>query len=1112
MGHPALRVAPWALIALLVFSALAALPGAWANSPPTYTLSGGVEQPVSFAPVPAGVTVDLISQSTHAVFTTQTLASGGVPSGQFTFGAGNTGGSLQPGWWGLQVPAQAKLRLSGCSPCVILPGSQSPTFQYFNSSDLTTSLYPVTIPNVRALPYNGSIFGNATNGASPAVNASVQLLDPQYAGLVIANATTNRTGAFNFTAPSGTWVLKTTLPSSPNKFDYQQAVVAGNRITVNPSISSILVSGHVNQAVGGQHVPNGGNATVIDLSSMGTYTYPVPPLGFYAVGGYPASFTGPGSQDFEVVLSVVGYGTMAFPISVSPSGANVPSPHDVAAPAIAPPAVYSTTLDFSHSFSNLTVNTTAKLGNYSTFPELPNASLGQLWGQLALDFNHSLNFSSSSLGALDAWVQSEGPFFPAVQAGTTLNGVPFGVNSSFGFVPSSTCAGVCGLLSPATLGFNYTAKYNTTSAVSNSLKNYTLSFAFRHPTHSQSINYTVKLPAGYVLSAGQAATAPAGSTLVPAGAGGTWTSFTLVSKPYATASSTATLSIVKYGNITAIVNVTAQNFAFSHGNVLNQTRGNYTVVVGSGENVTFSAANSTFPAGTNGSLYQWNFGDLSPPSSTGQPVTYHTYSTAGAYDGTLTVTSSGGYVSSTTFTVYAGALSPTANIRVNSTLQSANGVNYTIVNASTTLHFNATGSTAPLGSFAPVNGVISIASWNIVSHSFNLPANYTSSAGVSKPAETNLTYTFKGAGYYLNGTTINGVAVAFVGWQYNVSLEVWDGGGHHANASMVVLVRDTQKPLPVFSILDSRGHTVTSSGVVEGANHTAEVQLSATNSTDPNNGSIVKYDWNLTNPGNSTFHTWLNQTASPPGYKLPARPALWLEPQTKPYTVNLTVTDRAGNTAYKVGTITVTVNASTRPVLTVGNLTAPGTMTDGTTYTIWANVTNSLGKNSTALNVSVRFYLLPPSGSGSPITIGGSPASVQFYNYTSNTTVSSAPIATGLTSLKWNHTVRAVITWNPDRQGSYDLWVNATASNEFPGQYVNGANTAKVPVTLNPNPLTQDLEYAAIGAAVVIIIGGAWYILRRRSRGGSAAKSKSSTTGKSGLERGKKEEDDEDEE
>ncbi len=1106
MGHPAPRAALWAFVALLLVSALAALPGAWASSTTTYTLSGWVEQPGTAAPVPKGVTVDLISQATHQTFTTTTLDSNGVPSGQFVFSSGSTGGALAPGWWGVSVPPQARLHLSGCSPCAILPANPNPLYGYYNTTALTTSLYPLTLPNVTVLPYTTTIFGNATNGASPAVNASVQLIAPQYASLVLANATTNRTGAFNFSAPAGTWVLRATLPTSPSAFSYQEVTVSGARMTENPSISSYLTYGHINQASApAAHVPNGGNATVVDLGSMNVYTYPVPPGGFYAIGGYPANFTGPGSTTFAVVLSIVGYGTVWYPLTVSPSNpTGGTNPHDVLAPAISPPATYGTTLDFSHGFSNLTVNSTAVLGSNAVLPELPNASIGQLWGQLGLDFNHSLTFSSGELSTVSAFLNREGPFFPAAQASTQVNGVSFGANSTFGFSSSSTCAGGCNLSSSASLTLGWQASYNVTKTVSSTLKNYTLGFTFRHPSNAQAFNYTVKLPAGYVLAAGTAP--PAGSTLVPSGPGGTWTSFTLVAKPYSAAATTASLPIVKYGNVTANVNVTVANFAFSQKNVLNDTRGNYTVVVGAGENVTFSAVNSSFPAGTNGTLYQWNFGDSSPVSSLAQPIAYHTYSAAGAYDGTLTVTSSGGYTSATSFTVYAGASAPTAVLSVNSTVQSANGVNYTIVNWSTTLHFNASQSAAPLGGFTPayVHGVLSVASWDFVSHSFHVSANYTAGSGVKEPAATNFTYTFKGAGYYLNGTSLNGVTVAFTGWQYNVSLEVWDGGGHHDNASLVVLVRDTQKPQPLVTLLDSRGRSITSSGVVEGANHTAEVQLSAANSTDPNNGSIVRYAWNVTNPGNATVHTVISQNATAPSYRMPSRPALWLDPQTKPYTVNLTVTDRAGNSAYKVATVVVTVNASQRPVLSVSNLTAPGTMTDGSSYTLWVNVTNTLGQNSTAQNVSVRFYLLPPSGSGSQTTIGGSPGSVEFFNYTSAGVVNSVAFATGLAKIKYNQTVRAVISWNPSVQGTYDVWVNATASNEFIGQYASGANTAHVTVTLNPNPITQYEEYGAIAAVAIAIVVVAYLLYRRSRRGGAAGKGKTPASTKSGLERGKK--------
>jgi len=1110
MGETATRAALWCLVVLLLAGGLAGISGARASSTPTYTLFGWVEQPGTSAPVPAGVTVDLTSQATNATYTTQTLLAGGVASGEFKFSAANTANALAPGWWGLSVPAQAKLHLVGCDPCAILPESPTPVFAYFNATDLTTVNFAPVLPNVTAIPYTTTIFGNATNGASPAVNASVQLLAPQFSSLVLANATTNRTGSFNFTAPDGNWVLRTTLPSSPNKFDYQGVTVAGTRMTVNPAIAPYLTYGHVNQASAPSiHVPNGGNATVIDTANMNVYTYPVPPGGFYAIGGYPANFTGPASSTFDVVLSLVGYGTVWYPLTVTTS--STATQHDVTASAISAPATYNTTLNLTTGFSNLTVSTATWLGPNAVLGALPNASIGDLWGQLALDLSHNLSFSSAMLPSVYNWIQTQGPFFPADQASASINGVSFGTNTSFEFNATSTCAGGCDLTSAASISLGYSARYNTSSTVGANLKNYTLAFAFKHPTNAQAFNYTVDLPAGYVLAAGTPA--PSGSTLVPAGPGGTWTSFTLVAKPYTTAATTASLPIVKYGNVSAIVNISASNFAFSTKNVLNSSNGNYTVVVASGENVSFSAVNSTFPAGTNGTQYAWSFGD-SGTASSAEPTTYHTYANAANFSGSLTVTSSGGQTSTTTFYVLAGGQAPKAVISVNATtVNTTGGVLYALVNWSATLHFNASASSSTLFASSTVPGVLSVANWSLAAHSFSTIANYTAGSGVNA-AQTNFTYTFGGAGYYVTSTVVGGDTVTFTGWRYNVTLELWDGGGRLSTAAMVVLVRDTQKPTPAVTLLDSKGRSIASSGIVEGANHTAEVQLSAVNSTDPNNGSLVQYNWTITNSGNSSFGLWKNQSAVSPGFKMPTKPAFWLDPQAKAYTVNLTVTDRAGNSQYRTATVSIAINASQRPVLALSNLTAPSTMTDGTSYTVWVNVTNTLGQNSTALGVTVRFYLLAPSGSGGQINIGGSPSSVAFYHYATNTTTDAVAFANGTANIPFNETDRAVISFNPARQGSWDLWANATATNEFAANYQTGANQAHQAVTLNPNPIVLYEEIGAVVGAVVIVALAVFVWWRRRRAGPSTPSGKgssSSSTSKSGLERAKKDDKDDDE-
>ena len=1125
MGNGPTRVALWAMVFVLLASVLAAIPTARAASPTNYTLLGYVDQAggASPPPVPSGVTVDLISSATHQTYTTTTQGAGG----QFSFNAGNTGGTLAPGWWGLWVPPQSHISLYGCTPCAVLPTQQNPQYYWENSTSLTTqstTANPVTITGVQLLPYNATIWGNATFHGQPVAGASVQLLAPTFNGFVLANNTTvskatNTTvvGEFSLSVPFGTWVLETIVPGSPNSYDFKQVTVGAARVTVNPVVQGFTAWGYVNQASNpGARVAAGGNVTVFDPSSGYIYTGPIAG-GYYSLGTYPAGFTGPGTQTLDVILSPVGYQTVAYSLQVSsidPTGG--PNPHISYSSPISAPASYTTTLDFTAGFGKVNVTSVASLANDSTFPDLANASVGQLWAQLALDWQHNVTFSAANLPAAESWINSSGPFFPAGQDLLTVNGTGFGQPTNYTFTPTSTCTTFCGLSSSASLGLTWHQVYNATAKVATNQKSYTVSFNFRHPTNEESFNYTVALPTGYVLNAGSQV--PSSSRLVAAGPGGTWTKFTLVSLPSSSPASTATFTIVKYASVTANVNVTTANFAFSTANVLNSSHANYTVVVGVGENATFSALNSSFPAGNNGTLYKWVFGD-GGTSNTSQPTTYHTYASAGSFLGTLTLTSSGGQTSTANFHVYTDDSTPTAVITTNQTQVAAGAGHYVQVNWGRTLHFNASASTDTINAQTTVPGVRSVAAWNLSTGTSSVTiANYSSGAGAK--FGSNFTVTFLGAGAYLTSGNVNGTPVAFTGWQYNLTLQVWDGAGHRAVTYLTVLVNDTQKPTPVVAVQDTNGKTVSSSGVVEGANHTATLVLSASNSTDPHNGSIVSYNWTITNKGNSSVHQWINQSATSPGYKLPTKPRVTLDPQSKPYTVNLTVTDRANNTAYVTASIVVAVNTSLRPVLSVTNLTAPSTMTSGTSYTIWVNITDTIGKASTALGLQVRFYLLPPSGAGSGTTIGGSPGSVQFYNYTNNQTAAT-PIPTGTPgsiSLSYNHTVRAVIQYNPSTSGTFDLWVNATATNEFSSDYATGGNQAHVPVTINANPIVLYEEVGAgLGVTALAIVGLVWYFrIRPRRReaatgkgtpskpGGSSSKPSSPAKGKDG--------DDEDEE
>jgi PKD domain len=1101
MGERLPRVAVWGLLVLVLASVLATVPGALATSTPTYSLLGYVDQPTGL-PVVSGVAVDLISGATHQVYTTTTLVG---TSGGFNFSSASNAAAMRPGWWGLWVPPQAHVKPTGSATSyAILPASQNPTYAYENVSDLTTTSYPSTISGVSETPYNAVIWGNATYNGRPVGGATVQLLDPTFNGAVFANNTTLATGnnttavgEFSLSVPSGTWVLETTVPGSPAYINYTQVTVSSPKLTVNPVLSSstsYLTWGFSNQAAHpGSHVPSGGNVTLFDPTDGDIYSAVTPAGGYYEVGSYPAGFNGPGSQTFDVILSNVGYGTAWYPLTVSSSNYGGPNPHNVLVPTIAPPAVYTTTLTFTHGFNKLTVNSSAALGNDSTFPDLANASVGQLWAQLALDWQSNTTFSMANFPTLVSWLNSSGPFFPAGQAQLTVNGTGFGQPTNYSFADSTTCASFCGLGSNASIHLAYGQAYNTTAKVATTSRAYSLSFNFRHPTHAQAFNYTVHLPAGYVLSASSVSAPPAQTWIRPAGPGGTFTSFTLVSNASASASGTAALTVVKSGNVTANVNATVTNFTFSKYNVLNDSTGNYTVIVGTGENVTFSAANSTFPAQTSGVQYAWNFGDGANATNT-TPLTNHTYNTAGVYHGSVKVTGSGGQSNSTTFTVYASSAAPTVVISVNNTTTLKDGENYTIVNWSSTLHFNATSSLLPLTG-TPQHDVLSVTLFNLTAYKSSWLENFSWSAGAN--ASQNWSYTFLGAGHYMTAGLVGTGTVAFLGWQYNLTVTIWDAAGHTSTTKLVILVRDTEKPVPVARVLNSAGKSITS--ITESANHTAYVALSATNSSDPHNGSISWFNWSVTNNANNSANESFPIQEKTLG-SVPANKVLWLAPQSKPYIVNLTVTDRAGNTAYTTVSLTVAVNTSTRPVLEVGNMTAPTTMTDGSTYTVWVNVTNTIGANSTAENVAVLFYLLPPSGSGNQIAVGGSPGSVVWYGYSNQTngTVNTTSAGTGTISIPFNETFRAEIQFKPARTGNWDLWANATASNEFAANYAAGGNQAHVAITLNANPIVQDEEYIAIAAVIIIAIVAIVLFYRRRT---STPTSKSSGS-KSGLERG----------
>ncbi len=1114
------RIGLLALVVVVLASTLTTLPGAQAASP-SYTLSGYVVPPAGSDW--SGVQVDLVSQATGAVYTTTTS------DGAFSFTYASTGGVLAPGYWGLWVPAQGNItgpynRISSCvasHPCAVLPATQTPVFSFYSGANLTVGSSAQVTPTLVATvaTYSSTVSGyvniQTSSGMRVLPGTPVQVLDPQYAGLVLYNTTSNwTTGAYSVKAPAISVVLQATDPNTPNYVGTTNVTLAGGPYTMNVTIQSYVIYGQMQNPSG---APIGvlGNVTLFDPSTGYLYTQPVGPTGRYIIGTYGKDF-GSGTGTFDLFLSAQNYTTVEYTFNTA--GSSTPVNYNVRMAKVTPAerGNYNTTVDLTR-FNNATgtgvlwVNSTASLGSNAVVSNLPNQTVSMLWAQLALDYNHTTTLPASLLSSFYSYVNSSGPVLPAAQAYANINSTGFlgpSAGQNFSKAVSACNGGTCGPTTTGGIAVSWSNNYtlNGTVRVNSSL--YSVGFNFRHPSSSADIyNYTVLLPKGYVLKAGTSA--PSDTSLYALGVNGTWSTFSLTSwYDPSNVAGNFTFTIVSATTLTAIVNVTVPTyFAFSSRNVLNSTVNNYTVEVGINQNVTFSAFNTIYPSGISGVKFAWTFGD-----GTGTNVTidqtYHYYraATASAPDkGTLTVVSSNNIVDTTKFFVWVASGPTTAAILSNASTSQNRTVGstpYLFINWGTVLYFNATASRSLITpTTTAVNGTVSVAAYTLVSsRGFSVSANYSESSGAWYG--TNWTYQFLGAGYYLTNGTVNGNLIPFKGWQYNLTLKVWSGTGQTSTTTLVILVNDTEKPVSSFNILNSAGSPVSGKSVIAQSNLSAQVQLNASGSSDPHNGSIVRYYWLIGLTKNGTVHIGTNVTTAKPF------PKFWLTAQVNAYWVNLTVFDLNGNSGYSNQTLTVAANSTTTPILAANNLTGPAKLSSGGGSTYWVNVTVGGGSKSTALDVQVTWYTTAPGGT-TRSTIAGTPGSVTFYNYTSAGVVNTVAMAHGsIASLSYNTTVRAVISWTPSKTGNFQLYANATASNEFQGDYSSGTNVASTSITVNPNPTTQLLEYIAIGVAVVAVILAIVFFVRRRGRPAKSAK----TTGKSGLERGGKRSTDEDEE
>lgn len=426
--------------------------------------------------------------------------------------------------------------------------------------------------------------------------------------------------------------------------------------------------------------------------------------------------------------------------------------------------------------------------------------------------------------------------------------------------------------------------------------------------------------------------------------------------------------------------------------------------------IVFTANGSADPNG-NPLRFTWNFGDGSASATTSSYWTTFNYSTA-SFNRTVTliVTDVAQKTATKTFYVKCDGINPVPLFSVKNKTVSAGVLN---VNQFEAVVFNAATSYDHIASTAP-SDVGVIRRWTYVWGDGN-----STTIGVGE--NQNVTKTYAKAG-------------TFTMW-----LNTTDAAGHVTKSDPVtVAVKDKTPPTVSF--------VITYNGVdVKGTSVENQTLVFSGNATKDNFSpfSTLAFSWNF---GDGTY---FNGTGSAGAWTTHKYTAI------KTYTVKLTVTDPANNTANQTKSLTIT--SSPRPDLRIVSMTFdPATFTEGSAGKITVNITN-VG-NAVAVTPSVLFYYLNADGSKNSIGTG------------------TEMFVKGLvaTELKVGEYGLISISWTPSTKGNFTIQANAVCEKEI----YTVDNTITKSVTVNEAAWKSVALYGGIFAVIVVVI--VLYYFRKR--------------------------------
>jgi PKD repeat protein len=462
---------------------------------------------------------------------------------------------------------------------------------------------------------------------------------------------------------------------------------------------------------------------------------------------------------------------------------------------------------------------------------------------------------------------------------------------------------------------------------------------------------------------------------------------------------------------------------------LNASVENYTVIVPTDVNITFSAEESTDPNSPDGrvspdSNFTWTFTN----ETFNETVNAYgikpevTFEVMGNYTGNLTIVETGGNATYRNFTLFVDGLAPIARIENNVTGLGSNATNTTItIKEGARVRFFGGNSTDMVHD--EMVGEIRDWQWD-----------FDGDGKVDATGET-VDWTFSDPG------------------NFTVNLTVVDQAGKESvNATMWVVVEDITSPTVEFNILDSDFREATS--IVEGKKYYFDASDTTDNFDDLED---MTFEWDFGDGGSATG---VNVTHVFEEYGN--------------YEVVLNVTDTAGNMGNATKKLVVEVDAKSRPDLEIetGSLKIDPSSPEESTFfgavivTIRLNVTNKEGR-APAEDVQVTFWAFRSGEDpGDPI-----PIDPVFKDMNGTPTDNK---------LQPGEKKTVEFTWATGPLGNYTLRVNVTDSRE-PDLFVGPRNTAEMQIDVREAGWKRPVLIAAI-VGVIAGIPVAIYV-RRKYRG-----------------------------